>query len=171
MPTNPDQSPWEGCHVYRVLKEKKNGRRYALISGWPTPVSEVVRTLFPPLPYRASYSLEARRWAKRKLRENANQKFRPKADRRWIGAYSLRWLRAVAAGKKPLNYWDYMSLKTFLEAPKPVKQVLVPVRLQLQGWGQTAPAYQPLTHKAGRNGYGKGGYVTVPDLDDDSDED
>ena len=171
MPTNPDQTPWEGTHVYRVLKKKsKRWGRYAVISGWPTPVSEVVRTKFPPLPGRASYSIEARRWCKRVLRENLAGK-KPKPGRRWIGAYSLRWLRAVAAGKRPLRYWEYTSLRTYLDQPKPVKQVVVPVRLNLRGWGQTAPVYQPVIHKAGQSGYGRGGYVTVPDIDVDEDED
>lgn len=165
MPTNPDQIPWEGVHVYRILREKRNGRRYAVVSGWPTPVSEVCRTKFPPLPGRASYCREARRWATRMLRQNKRK--RPGIG--WIGAYTLRMLRAVEAGKRPLYFWDYSSLLRYL-TPKPPRPVPVPIRLNIAGWGRPsqAPAFGVL--QAGRSGYGAGGRVLVPDIPDDEDD-
>jgi len=165
---NPDQTPWQGCHVYKVLKQKRNGRRYALISGWPTPVSEVVRTQFPPLPGRPSYCREARQWAKSVLQQNQ----RKQPGRGWIGPYSLRWLRAVRAGLRPLNFADYHSLRTYW-APKPEPVVRVPVRLGIAGFG--VPQGQPSTAQfrvltPGTNGYGRGGRV-MPDWEDEPEDD
>ena len=128
--TNPDQAPWQGCHVYKIFRERRNGRRYAMISGWPTPVPETARTLFPPTTRRPSYCIEARRWAKSVLHKNKHKKTGP-----WIGAYSLRWLRAVADGKRPLQFSDFHGLKMY-QAPKPPPQIRIPVRLNIAGWGR-----------------------------------
>jgi len=122
-------------------------RRYALIWGWPTPVSELARTLMPPLPGRPSYCREARQWAKAMLEANKarNVRKRPKAERRWIGGYTLRWLRAVAKGTEPLKFGDYHRLRTYLNPPsvaptKLVVQVAGGLRI---GWQAPTPVEAP----------------------------
>ena len=131
---NPDQAPWEGMNVYRVLPRRKRRPRYAIVSGWPTPVSERVRTKFPPLPGRKSYCIEARRWAKTQLKINQskNKSRRPGG---WLGPYTLRWLRAVAAGTRPLSYPEFVSLRRYWSPKPPPPPPRVQVRLNIPGWG------------------------------------
>jgi hypothetical protein len=87
--------------------------RYALLLGWPTPVPEWARTVMPPVPGRPVRSRAARQWAKRQLQRNGAGRHKAPRDLArypWIGAYSLRWLRAVAAGTQPLPWGRYASL-------------------------------------------------------------
>jgi len=139
---NPDQLPWAGQEVIRVVtRATTHGRRYALIWGWPTPVSELARTLMPPQPHRPVYSREARRWAKQQLDANrAHRRLKvPKAQRRWIGPITLRWLRAVARGEQPLSHRRYTSLLAYLAGPPPPP----PVKLQLRlGGGALAVGFR-----------------------------
>jgi hypothetical protein len=104
-------------------------RRYALIWGWPTPVSELARTLMPPLPGRPSYCREARQWAQAQLTANKARAMtkKPKAERKWLGAYTLRWLRCVQRGERPLKVSEYESLRAYW-APTPPRE---PVKLAI----------------------------------------
>jgi hypothetical protein len=137
---NPDQVPWEGAHVYRIVRGlRPPGRRYALIQGWPTPVSELARTLMPPLPGRPSYCREARKWAQAMLQANKahNMTKKPKAERKWLGPITLRWLRAVHRGEKPLKFCEYDSLRRYW-APTPPRE---PAKLAIQLGGGLRVGY------------------------------
>jgi hypothetical protein len=91
----------------------------------------------PPLPGRPVYGLEARRWATAQLDRNhrRQQQKHPKAARRWLGAYTLRWLRAVARGQEPLSLSRYRSLRTYWEAPRPAAPGPAAPRLTLHVGG------------------------------------
>lgn len=165
--SNADQIPWEGHHVYRYVKGPKGtgSRRYALMFGWPTPVSELARTKMPPLPGRPSYSRAARQWARAMLDAN-RARLTPKAPRRWIGAYSLRWLRRVARGDRPLHFSEYHSLRTYLNPP-----ATAPVRLTVAlgtpalrvGWAVPAPTPPPRLMQPGHHtGPDGGGFQPQP---------
>lgn len=134
--TNPDQAPWQDCWVWKIVRQPHtHGRRYALIRGWPTPVSELARTVMPPAPGRPVYGYAARQWAKAQLDANRAPRMRkrPKAERRWLGAYTLRWLRTVAAGRRALRWAEYHSLRTYWapQAAAPPPQL----RVQVGGGG------------------------------------
>ena len=165
--TNPDQSPWETCHVYRILRPTKGAktgqRRYALIWGWPTPVSELARTQMPPLPGRPSYCREARQWAWAQLDANKarNMGKKPKAQRKWLGPITLRWLRQVHRGEAPLRFRWYHSLRTYWAEPvKPEVRLTVrlggPVTL---GWQAPRPPAPLRLHRPGLQAPDGGGFV------------